>query len=162
IAQMVRLQVAQGTRLQEAGDLSQALAWFAEALRGAQRERLPDEAHRLRLALALRQHPRLLQAWFPEGAVSAVRLSPDARLIAIVGGDGIVRLWETAAGRAAGDNLDHGGTPITAAGFRPGGRQFWTITKTGLIVWDMATRKPAAAPHLEEEDGVITSASYSV
>src|SRR5262249_41172404 len=48
--QLVKLHVAEGTRLMQSGDLSASLLWFVEALRLAEKEKLPTQTHRLRLA----------------------------------------------------------------------------------------------------------------
>jgi hypothetical protein len=59
--QLVKMYVAAGTRLMENGDLSASLLWFTEALRLAEKERLPAQTHRLRLAYVLAQCPRPVQ-----------------------------------------------------------------------------------------------------
>lgn len=70
---IVELMVANGTKDIDAGDLSSAALWFAEALHlepGRGRER---ELQRLRLSAALRGHPAPQRIWFmkPRGTVGA-------------------------------------------------------------------------------------------
>jgi WD40 repeat protein/Tfp pilus assembly protein PilF len=149
--QIVKLQVAHGSRLLDDGDLPQALLWFAEALRRADKEKLPKEAHRLRLALAISQHPRLVQAWFHDAPVQAARLSPDGRL-ALTAAGGAIRLWDTTTGKPVGEALNHDLPAVTFAGFSPDGKQVVSADsdpmqgESHLYVRDAATGKPAFAP----------------
>jgi WD40 repeat protein len=158
LLQMVRLYVAHGTRLQDS-DLSQALLWFAEALRLADRERLPPDPHRLRLAIALGRHPRLLQAWFADQKVNAARVSPDGRQVLTAGADGLVHLWDAATGREVGRAFEHSGSPVIDAAFSPDGRRVLTVTPDGGVsLWDAAKGEKAATL---AHEGPVTQASFS-
>jgi WD40 repeat protein/tetratricopeptide (TPR) repeat protein len=154
--QMVKLQVVQGSRLLDDGDLPQALLWCTEALRTANRDRLPEDAHRLRLALALSQHPKLVQAWLSEPA-NAAQLSPDGRLVMLASLNAI-RLWDATTGKQVGEALNHE-LPITFAAFTPDGKRIVSADSdpregiSHLHVRDAATGKPVFAP-LETESAI--------
>ncbi len=150
LQQMVRLHAANGTRAQDASDLPQALLWFAEALRLAEKEKLPQEAHRLRLGAALAKHPKLLHAWFPEKRPTAIRFSPDGKSLALAGPDGAVRFHDLATGAEVGKPLEHG-APVTETAFSPDGKRLLAAAADGHVhLWDLATQKTTFAPLAHE------------
>ena len=53
VRQLARLYVGQGTALMDSGDLTGALVPFVRALSSAHAEKLPEDAHRLRIAALL-------------------------------------------------------------------------------------------------------------
>jgi WD40 repeat protein len=69
---------------------------------------------------------------------SAVAFSPDGRLLATGGDDGLVHLWETATWRDRGALRGHKGE-VTALTFLPGGRLFSASADTTVLVWDVTT-----------------------
>ncbi len=149
--QIIKLQVAQGGRLLDDGDLPQALLWYAEALRTASRERLPEDAHRLRLAIALSQHPKLVQAWSSAEPISTAQLSPDGRRALIASG-GAIRLWDTTTGKQVGEALSQELPAITFVAFSPDGTRIVSSASdpregiSHLHLRDVATGKPVFAP----------------
>lgn len=150
LQQVVRLTVAQGTRLQEAGDLPQALLWFAESLRLSEKEKLPEEAHRLRLAIALARHPRLLQAWFHDKRLTALGFRPDGQRLAVADVAGAVRFYDPANGQAVGKPLEHGAAVAQLAFSADGGRLLAVAASGQVHVWDVANEKPLFAPLAHE------------
>jgi WD40 repeat protein/Tfp pilus assembly protein PilF len=159
IQQIAKLDVAHGTHLLDDGDLPQALLWYAEALRVANQEKLPEDAHRLRLAIALGKHPRPVQTWFLENAPTAIHLSPDGRQM-LTATPATVHLWDTATGKPIGEAVKHDLGQVTFAAFAPDGKQVVIGDadpggeKCHLQISDPATGKPAFPP-LEHERPIV-------
>jgi len=155
VQQIAKLDVAHGTQLLDDGDLPQALLWYAEALRVANREQLPEDAHRLRLAIALSQHPRPVQTWFYDKPVSAIHLSPDGRQVLTAAPEGVL-LWDAATGKQVGQAVKHDLGLVTFAAFAPDGKHVVIGDRDPggemchLHLTDPVTGKPAFAP-LEHE-----------
>src|SRR5262249_13311233 len=105
--QLVKLHVAEGTRLMESGDPSASLLWFVEALLLAEKEKLPTQTHRLRLAAVLAQCPRPVQVWLHEKTLNVVQLSYDGKRVLTAGANGAVEIWDTTTGKRIGDMLAH-------------------------------------------------------
>jgi WD40 repeat protein/predicted Ser/Thr protein kinase len=73
--------------------------------------------------------------------------SADGRLIASVGADSALRIWNAAAGRQIGPALDHPSWIDGGVDFHPDSRHVLTICKdTVLRVWDVQTGRLAAPP----------------
>jgi WD40 repeat protein len=141
--QLVGMNVALGTRLMEDGDLSGSLVWFAEALRLAHREKMPEETHRLRLAAVLAQCPRPVQVWNHEKKLNAVQLAADGKRLLTAGVDGEVVIWDTAGGRRVGEPLAHMAA-VTHAVFSANGKRVLTTTADMTVhVWDLDMGKEA-------------------
>ncbi len=141
--QLVKMYVAAGTNRMEGGDLSASLLWFAEALRLAQREKLPEETHRLRLAAVLSQCPRPVQMWAHDKKVNAIQLSSDGKQVLTVGADGTVTIWDAATGKRVGEPLAHMAA-ISHASFSADGKHVLTATTDMTVqVWDVAMGKEA-------------------
>jgi WD40 repeat protein/tetratricopeptide (TPR) repeat protein len=140
--QLVRAHVAAGTRDLDGGEPLAALLWFAEALRLASQERLPEDVHRLRLAAVLADGPRPTQLWaHDKGDLNRVGLSPDGGRLFLAGADGELVLRDTTTGRRVGRGMRHG-APLTVATFSPDGKQLATAAATGAVrLWDVATEK---------------------
>jgi WD40 repeat protein/tetratricopeptide (TPR) repeat protein len=137
--QLVKMHVAAGTRWMEGGDLSASLLWFAEALRLAQREKLPEETHRLRLAAVLAQCPRPVQVWAHENKVDVVRISPDGKRILTAGADGAAVIRDAATGKRVGEPLAHMAA-VRQALFSPDGKRVLTATSDMTVhIWDLDT-----------------------
>src|SRR5439155_1454286 len=145
---LVRMLVTNGTRLMDEGDLLAALPWFVEALK---RDPQREEMHRIRLGTVLRQAPKPVQMWFPEGGALA-ELSHDGRYVVALGGES-ARVWNASTGEPVTPPLQHNRTVWTAS-FSPDGRYVLTgcgDEKDGTArVWDAATGKPITAPLAHE------------
>ena len=79
---IVRLDVANGVRLLDAGDPSAALLWFADALPRVADRAAEEEIHRIRIQQTLAASPRLLRVVAENENVSASAFSPDGRRFA--------------------------------------------------------------------------------
>src|SRR5579884_2568391 len=139
--QLIQMQVAAGTRLMESGDLSVSLLWLTEALRLAEKEKLPTQTHRLRLAAVLAQCPRLVQMWLHDKTVNVVQLSPDGKRVLTAGANGALEIWDAANGKRIGEVLAHQGA-ITHAAFGPDGKRVLTaVADMTLHLWELETAK---------------------
>jgi WD40 repeat protein len=77
----------------------------------------------------------------PGGKVLALALAPAGKLLATGHGDGAVRLWDAATGKAL-SRLAEGKSPITALAWLPDGRRLLSADATGLLVlWDQQTAR---------------------
>jgi eukaryotic-like serine/threonine-protein kinase len=143
---LLRAHVASGARFLDAGDPNGALPWFAEALRLAREEKLPEEAHRLRLAAVLGQCARPTQVWAPDGGVTHVRLSPGGQRVLTAGKDGTASVWDVATGKQVGKEARHGAV-VTEAVFAPDGKHVLTADERGAVrLWDMDEGKEVFEP----------------
>ena len=85
----------------------------------------------------------------PSGVLQ-VAFSPDGKLLAAVGGDGTVRLWNPATGQPVGEPL-RGGTgsqgAVTDVAFSPNGKLLASVGGDGTVrLWNPATGQPVGAP----------------
>src|SRR5262249_12847861 len=145
---LIRLNVETGMDLVDSGLLPVSLPLLVEALRITSevgREK-PDRAHaermqRVRLALVLRECPRLLRAWFHEGTAYDADFSPEGTGVVSAGAGGSARVWDVARVGAAGTRLRHQGA-VYRASFGPDGRRVLTASADGWArVWEAATAR---------------------
>ncbi len=90
-----------------------------------------------------------------QGRASKPAFSPDGKLIATVGTDGMVTLWDVAAAEPAGPPLELGHEVTTGIwkgdrrgelSFSPDGRSLvWWFTDK-VVIWDVATRQVIGRP----------------
>jgi WD40 repeat protein/serine/threonine protein kinase/tetratricopeptide (TPR) repeat protein len=133
---LMAMHVATGTRLLDEGNLAGALPWFVQVLRLAQAERLPEEAHRLRLAATLGRCARPVQVWHSDKKLNVVRLSPDGRRVLAAGTEGALLLWDSDKGKA-GEPMLHG-VAVTDAVFSPDGKRALTACADNSVhLWDL-------------------------
>jgi WD40 repeat protein/tetratricopeptide (TPR) repeat protein len=146
VRQLVKMHVAAGTRLMQSGDLSASLLWFTEALRLAEKERLPVQTHRLRLAAVLAQCPRPVQMWLHDRTLNVVQLSTNGKRVLTAGANGAVEVWDAVNGKRIGEVLAHNES-VTHAAFSPDGKRVLTAAADRTLhVWDIDTAKELFSP----------------
>jgi WD40 repeat protein/tetratricopeptide (TPR) repeat protein len=144
--QLVKLYVAAGTGLMENGDLSTSLLWFTAALQMAERERLPTQTHRLRLAAVFAQCPRPVQMWLHDKTLNVVQFSPDGKRMLTADANGAAEVRDAATGKRLGAVLEHEAA-VTCATFAPDGKRVLTaVADKTLHLWDVETSKELFSP----------------
>jgi WD40 repeat protein/serine/threonine protein kinase len=142
----VRLNVEQGTRLMNDGDLAGSLPYFVEALRldGADSEKA--EAHRLRLGMLLAQCPKPAQIWFHDQPIDVARFRPDGHGVAIATSEGTITVRSPDTGAPIGPPLSHAGR-VADLGFSPDGRRLIAACADRTArIWDVASGHEVVAP----------------
>ena len=83
-----------------------------------------------------------------QGKVSALKFSPDGKLLVSVGIDRTIRLWNWASGRVVATIEGHK-APIIATTFSVDGRTLLSVGEDGSVrLWDIATGKALAELNL--------------
>jgi WD40 repeat protein/serine/threonine protein kinase len=145
-ARAVRLNVAYGVRLMEAGDLLSSLQWFIEALRLDEGDSARARIHRVRIGAVLRNCPKPTQLCWLSSTVQHVEFSPDGQRILTAHEDGTAQLWDARTGQRAGPPLQHG-QAVNWATFSPDSRRVVTASNDSTVrVWDAASGQPVAPP----------------
>jgi eukaryotic-like serine/threonine-protein kinase len=151
-SRLVHQYVANGIKMTDEGDLLGSLVWFAEALQLDQGDPQRENAHRIRLASALRQCPRLVQVWSHDSGVKQARFSPDGKRVLTVSGDS-TRTWDVATGDSVGYIMTHEKT-ISSAEFSPDGLLIGTASvDNNARIWNASTGRPMG-PSLAHDDKV--------
>ena len=156
---LVKLHVAAGTRLMDAGDLSASLPWFVEALHLAEKEKWPVQSHRLRLAAVLSQCPRPVRIWIHDKKMNVVQLSPDGKRVLTAGVNGAVEVWDTESGKRLGQPLPHM-EAVTQAVFDPEGKRVLTaVADMTLHLWEV--EKGQEVFTAQQLQGPVVSLAFS-
>jgi WD40 repeat protein len=93
----------------------------------------------------------------PGGKVLALALAPAGKVLATGHGDGTVRLWDAATGKAV-HRLEEGKSPVSALAWLPDGRRLLSANAAGLVVlWDHQTARPLRHIHLPDGGGRAAS-----
>jgi len=145
---LIRLHVENGLRLMEEGNLMMALPWFVEALKLDRGNPEREELHRIRLGLALRQCPKLVQIWFHDALINDAQFSPSGSRLVTASRDQTARIWDTRTGELVARPLPHEGS-VYCASFSPDGRRVITgatwvsaTSNAAARVWHTTTGEP--------------------
>ncbi len=142
---MIRLNVANGTRLLDTFDYLGAPLWFAEALR-LESEKLNDEdgftererMHRIRLRAVFDHCPRLSHVWLHEVALTDADYDTAGRYVVTASEDGIARVWDTLDSQPVSAPLEHG-SAIRSVVIRSDGKIVATGGSDGVIrIWSVS------------------------
>jgi serine/threonine protein kinase/tetratricopeptide (TPR) repeat protein len=151
--------VANGFRRIEEGDLLGSLVWFADALQLEQGDPKREQVHRDRLAATLRFCPKLSQVFFHDGLVRSASFSPDGRRVVTASLDKTARVWDAGTGQPITPPLKHGGE-VNAAAFSPDGRRVVTASSDETArVWDAESGRPITPPI--KHDGLVRHSAFS-
>ncbi len=155
---LVRLNVAGGGKSVREGDLFGALLQYVEALRLDETSSTSNAspqalaAHRHRIAAVLRQAPKLVHAWFQEGAVLAAQFSQDGQRLFLASADGTAVIRDVQSGALINPAMRFNG-PVEMAAFSPNGQRIAIVTRDHHAeLWDtdsgtrMASLGPGRAP----------------
>ena len=156
--QLVHLNVMEGARLTEEGDLFAAWPKFVEALRldldDPQRARL----HRMRLGNLARQLPRLTGVWSAGSGVQGAEISGDGTRLLVWGatesGEGAARVWNLKTGIAVSPVLSHQAKINFAAFSADGARVVTASSDRTARIWNAVNGEPLTPP-LEHSAPVV-------
>ncbi len=144
--QLVRVQVDNGNRLAEEGDLFGALPWYTAAWELDKNDAERAQTHRVRIGAVLQQTPKLAGLWAHDGAVRHAVFSPDGKYLATTSASGTAHLWDVVTGAERFAPLRHR-EYVSHIAFSPKGDRLVTASYDRTArVWDAVTGKPLTDP----------------
>jgi WD40 repeat protein len=133
---LVQLNSANASRAADAGDVSAALLWFAEAAKLEADHQMEQGLLRTRLASLASRHPRLAQVWSAAAPVGSVGFTPDGVWVVVHPREGSVQAWDTQTASAA---FKPPSSPVVDVAVTPQGRRVLTVDTDGAHLWDTLT-----------------------
>jgi WD40 repeat protein/serine/threonine protein kinase len=148
---LVHQYVTTGERLADAGDLTPALAWFAEALDLDRGDASREEVHRIRLASILNELPRLARVWHQPEADEYSDFTPDGRRMLAISKKGTARVWDVEKQEPLTPPWQDSG-PAKAGVLSPNGRYAALLgADQRHRLWDVETGRPITGPLPDSE-----------
>lgn len=148
---VVRLNVANGIREMDRGDIATALVWFSDALALATNNPADAAIQQIRIQHLLAGHPRLLHVLPHPAGATAAEFSPEGERVATGCRDGLVRIWDIGRDEQPVAAFRMDGI-IQRLRFTRGGERLWiewhdpSVTVWGTALLDVATGAPSFAP----------------
>ena len=141
---LIQLNVANGVRLLEEGDVRGSLLWFTESLRLAEGNPALERIHRFRVSATMRRCPGLVQLYAHIGPVRFAEFSNDGQRVVTTCDDHTARVWSAATGAPVIPPLPHQ-HPVIRASFSRDDRRVLTLAGDGregeAHIWDTTTGK---------------------
>ncbi|MBI2926678.1 MAG: DUF1513 domain-containing protein, partial [Verrucomicrobia bacterium] len=148
---LARMNVSEGWRLTERGDLFAGLHHFVESLRLEAEDPARVRIHRLRIGALLQQCPALVRTWSVETPVSQVAPNPEGNCILVCTRTGSprggqARVWDLRTATPVTPPLVPG-SPVVFGDFNARGDAVVTAGEDGVVhVWDALTGRPLSPP----------------
>ncbi len=140
---LVRMNVENGNRIIDQGDLAGSLPWFAEALRLDRDNPAAAMTQRLRLGNVLNQSPVLDRIFAHKGTVIWASFDQTGRRLVTGSADHTARIWDVATGAAVTPPLAHDG-PVNWVEFQNDGTRILTASSDGTVrIWNANDGRPA-------------------
>jgi eukaryotic-like serine/threonine-protein kinase len=136
---LVRLHVANGTRLLDAGDNLGALVPLAEAFKLESDRPERHRSHQLRLASVMRQCPKLLHFWSPGGQINSAEFSRDGRFVLAASGTNCISVWSIEDGGPS-ITLRHSGPDKLNAYFSADAQAVLSVNRGEARLWARSGR----------------------
>ncbi|MFO0865714.1 MAG: serine/threonine-protein kinase [Gemmataceae bacterium] len=133
---LVRMHTDSGNRKAEGGDGFGALTSHAESLRFSKSNDGTADLQRRRMAMLLRNSPRLAQLWTFAGPIRHVAFHSDGKRLAIACGDGAARIFDIESGKALVPEMRHEGYVSHVAFSKDGKRLLTASYDHSARVWD--------------------------
>jgi len=133
---LVQLNSANASRAADAGDVSAALLWFAEAAKLEAHHPIEQGLLRTRLASLAGRHPRLAHVWSAAAAAGGVGFATDGAWVVVYPREGSVQAWDAQSGSAA---FKPPSSPVVDVAVTPQGRRLLTVDTDGVHLWDTLT-----------------------
>jgi WD40 repeat protein len=154
---LVQLNVNNGVRLGDEGDLSGALLWYAEAAKLGQGRAAEEPLLRERISATVRAHPLLEHVWFNDRPVRGTGWLDDHH-VGVLLDDGSARVWDVSTGQPAAAPLQRPDTAVMDVALVDGRIRALGAHADAATLWDVATGNDLA---VLQHKGSINSASFS-
>ncbi len=154
-----RLAYEHGQRLCKQGDVGQGMLWLVRGMKSARdaRDRSLERAFRLNISAWQPRLHRIRVRWEHPGAIHAVAISPDGRVVATAGDDFAVQLCDVSNGAPVGPLLHHE-SRVTSLAFHPDGRTLFTGCDDKIArFWNLETFQQVG-PTFQHDDTVYAVA----
>ncbi len=133
---LVQLNSANGLRAADAGDVSAALLWFAEAAKLEADHPMEQGLLRTRLASLAGRHPRLAHVWSAAAPVDGVGFTTDGVWVVVYPREGSVHAWDVQTASAA---FKPPSSPVVDVAVTRQGRRVLTVDTDSAHLWDTRT-----------------------